>query len=720
MPLLAETYMLSDPEQPRPSGALAACAGVGGWLRIHLVRCASAAPIGSQHAGLFSDDHSGGTPQVVAAQCSCALASRPGVRARSSIARGDGHIGAVWDETLWLQLPRGDEAVTLIVELWLSARDAEQRMRCGGLELMPRLGTAHVRLRGTSGGCWCAVRGSGPVRSDGEPQGSAEVYLEFARVSSGAAAIKDETSKVVHLERDGQGQAAGADGDHGGCGSCGGDDDAAKVASFVRDDGAAAAAAKGGRLVDEHGFELHGVAPREYRRFVAHYALRRAAQRRAWSGAAVVRAVHGAQLPLEGLRRALARPVALGVPAELRPRVWLRLAAAWLPALLEEGLEADGGSGYYARLSRPASAVSDDAAVMAAADQIELDLPRTFPAQPELRTEAGKATLRRVLMAHCRRNPALGYTQSLNFVAALLLLQLPARCPLLHGVSMGREAAAFWLLCTITEVLLPEHFTAQMVGVQVDNRVLAALVASHAELGGAAAAMARADFDLGLVSTQWLCMGFIHALPCETTLRLWDLLWLHGAPALFAAALATVGAVADPLADANGFEQVYGLVKTPHLATLQCDGFVRALLAELPALSHGRLAALRAPHRREVMVEMAARDVARRRSRSHIRPPASSTRRPPPRRRVPRGVGGLAVALAVLVLFAAVYRLVAAPASKPVQEPQRAPRWHSVAVAHLHQRAQPLLRVGNEWRARAALRVREAATRVNRKLARNN
>ena len=45
-------------------------------------------------------------------------------------------------------------------------------------------------------------------------------------------------------------------------------------------------------------------------------------------GAAVVRAVHGAQLPLEGLRRALARPVALGVPAELRPRVWLRLAAA--------------------------------------------------------------------------------------------------------------------------------------------------------------------------------------------------------------------------------------------------------------------------------------------------------------------------------------------------------------------------------------------------------
>lgn len=694
-----------------PFSLLAGCAGLGEWLRIHLVRCASAAPIGSQHAGLFSDD-SGDAPKVVAAQCSCALASRPGVRARSSIARGDGHSGAVWDETLWLPLPRGEEALTLIVELWLSARDAEQRVRCGGLELVPRLGTARVRLRGKSGSCWCAVRGSGPVRSDGEPQGTAEVYLEFARVSMGveAAAIEDQTSKVGN-EKGAQEEAIGADGGSDGR-SCGDGDDAANAVSFVRDDGAVVATAKGSRLVDEHGFELHGVAPREYQRFVAHYALRRAAQQRAWSGAAVRRAVYGAQLPLDELRCVLARPVALGVPAELRPRVWLRLAAAWLPALLEEGLEADGGSSYYARLSRPASAVSDDAAVMRAADQIELDLPRTFPAQPELRTDAGRAALRRVLLAHCRRNPALGYTQSLNFVAALLLLQLPARCPLLHGVSMGREAAAFWLLCTITEVLLPEHFTAQMVGVQVDNRVLAALVESHAELGGAAAAMARADFELGLVSTQWMCMGFIHALPCETTLRLWDLLWLHGAPALFAAALATVGAIADPLAEARGFEQVYSLVKQPHLATLECDGFVRALLAELPALSHGRLASLREPHRREVMVEMAARDEARRRSRSHVRPPASSIRRAPPRRRIPRGVGGLTIVLAVLVLSAALYRLAPAPDSTSSEGPQQAPRWRSVAVAHLHQRARPLLRVGTEWRAA----LREAATRANRKL----
>ena len=56
-------------------------------------------------------------------------------------------------------------------------------------------------------------------------------------------------------------------------------------------------------------------------------------------------------------------------------------------------------------------------------------------------------------------------------------------------------------------------------------------------------------------------MGFINALPSETTLRLWDLLLLHGAATLFAAALATLRAVADPLAKVNDFEQCYTLLK---------------------------------------------------------------------------------------------------------------------------------------------------------------
>lgn len=50
----------------------------------------------------------------------------------------------------------------------------------------------------------------------------------------------------------------------------------------------------------------------------------------------------------------------------------------------------------------------------------------------------GLTSLRRVLRAFCWRNPALGYTQSLNFVAATLLIFMP-------------EEEAFWTLVTIVE-----------------------------------------------------------------------------------------------------------------------------------------------------------------------------------------------------------------------------------------------------------------------------
>ena len=79
----------------------------------------------------------------------------------------------------------------------------------------------------------------------------------------------------------------------------------------------------------------------------------------------------------------------------------------------------DAGASYYARLARPLDGGAgtgagggaggggargegggggggggESAGMVAAAEQIELDLPRTFPAQPELRTPRGKDRLR--------------------------------------------------------------------------------------------------------------------------------------------------------------------------------------------------------------------------------------------------------------------------------------------------------------------------------------
>ena len=56
---------------------------------------------------------------------------------------------------------------------------------------------------------------------------------------------------------------------------------------------------------------------------------------------------------------------------------------------------------------------------------MELDLGRTFPEHDYFRSDEGQASLRRLLLAHATRNPAIGYTQSLNFIGAFLLLNVP-------------------------------------------------------------------------------------------------------------------------------------------------------------------------------------------------------------------------------------------------------------------------------------------------------
>ncbi|KAF2967878.1 hypothetical protein GQX73_g5689 [Xylaria multiplex] len=195
------------------------------------------------------------------------------------------------------------------------------------------------------------------------------------------------------------------------------------------------------------------------------------------------------------------------------------------------------------------------------AEAIERDLHRTFPDNIKFRSSANLSTpaqdkasarnsqqtvttstaknaalpgetamissLRRVLYAFSIYNPRIGYCQSLNFLAGLLLLFVES------------EEQAFWLLNIITRVYLPGTHEMSLEGANVDLGVLMSSIRDSmpnvwakigGELDGTDVARPksrrhrqRAELTtrlppITLCMTAWFMSCFIGTLPIESTL----------------------------------------------------------------------------------------------------------------------------------------------------------------------------------------------------------
>ncbi len=68
------------------------------------------------------------------------------------------------------------------------------------------------------------------------------------------------------------------------------------------------------------------------------------------------------------------------------------------------------------------------------------DLPRTFPSNQFMATTEGQAALGRVLLALSVHKPDIGYCQSMNYIAALLLVVLERN-----------EESAFWAMVSLID-----------------------------------------------------------------------------------------------------------------------------------------------------------------------------------------------------------------------------------------------------------------------------
>lgn len=185
-------------------------------------------------------------------------------------------------------------------------------------------------------------------------------------------------------------------------------------------------------------------------------------------------------------------------------------------------------------------------------------------------------SLRRVLYAFSLHNSRIGYTQSLNFIAGMLLLFLP-------------EEKAFWMLHIITAKYLPATHEISLEGANVDLWILMVLLREQMPAVFTKVASQNPTTpkskppvittktrlpDITLGMTNWLMSIFIGSLPLETTLRAWDIFFFEGSRTFFRISLGIfktcekqILAVGDPI-------EIFQIIQTYPKKLLDANAFI--------------------------------------------------------------------------------------------------------------------------------------------------
>lgn len=224
-----------------------------------------------------------------------------------------------------------------------------------------------------------------------------------------------------------------------------------------------------------------------------------------------------------------------GIPGEWRGSAWFFYAGG--------NEKMNRNVGVYDKIVRDTKNV-----VNKDTEAIERDLNRTFPDNIYFNinlTQPGPVSadmgpqdlpmihcLRRVLVAFSHYQPQIGYCQSLNFLAGLLLLFM-------------NEERTFWMMIILTERIIPKVHSRDLEGVHKDQGVLMLCIKEYIpqlwEVLGKTFEGEIVSEDkiltklppVTLVTSSWFMSMFVGIIPVESVLRIWDILWYEGSKTLF-------------------------------------------------------------------------------------------------------------------------------------------------------------------------------------------
>ncbi|ODQ82963.1 hypothetical protein BABINDRAFT_159442 [Babjeviella inositovora NRRL Y-12698] len=238
---------------------------------------------------------------------------------------------------------------------------------------------------------------------------------------------------------------------------------------------------------------------------------------------------HDAPVRFPARSEKVKRYIRKGIPAEWRGHAWFHYARG------HEKLAQNAGV-YDAIVASTIDLHNKDTEI------IERDLNRTFPDNLHFRSDETQQqretetplvqALRRVLVAFSQHLPTIGYCQSLNFLAGMLLVFMD-------------EERAFWMLVIITQKYLPGVHDLNLEGVNVDQGVLMLCIKEYlpemwARIGLGLDGEKLTDGNLlvrlppvTLCTASWFMSGFIGVLPFETVLRVWDCIFFEESKTLF-------------------------------------------------------------------------------------------------------------------------------------------------------------------------------------------